>query len=188
MSGQRFERGDAVATLHRIGNGLEKRRVGEVVDVGAQGARVKFIDGETLWLPAGKLWHVVDRDGRQELTKERPAPAAKPRPVRLVEPAAPAETPPLPAPPAVPLAAIEASGADPFALWMALGRELVEKQRRALADAEAAEAAAAASVASAEALLSEEVKSLGRARAAVADARSRLAEIAARVGVTDAPR
>lgn len=197
MSGQRFRRDDIVATVARIGHGIEKRRVGEVIEVGAHGCRVSFYDGEELWLPGGRLFHVVDRNGVQELTKERPAdPPRRLRAVRNDEPeetanvrrntdptpaAAPASTTPAPTP-APPLAAIEASGVDPLAMWLALGTELVGRERRAVAAAEAAEASAAASVASAEELLATERRSLDAARTAAAAARVRLQQIVARVG------
>lgn len=86
-AGQRFKRDDIVATVARIGPGIEKRRVGEVIEVGAHGCRVSFYDGEELWLPGGRLFHVVDRNGVQELTRERPAdPPRRLRAVRNDEP------------------------------------------------------------------------------------------------------
>lgn len=181
MSGQRFAKGDAVATLHRIGNGVEKRRLGEVVEVGAKGARVRFHDGETLWLPAGRLWHVTERGEGQELTKSRPE---EPRKLRAVGPAdapAAAEPPPVDHDFDV-VEAIQAGGADPYAAWLALGRQLVERERSAVAQAEESERAAAASVASAEELLAQERAALARAQGATRAARERLDMIKARVG------
>lgn len=180
----KFMKGDRVGVSTRYGNGLEKKRFGEVIAVGAKGVQIRFDDdGEEWWRPAGVVLFEVDG----KLVRERPA---KPRALALVTDAPPVVVPPpvASAPVAAPvthrdvLQHMEASGVDLLQLWRGIGESLRERQRAAVTAAGAAVKAAEQEVADAEALLSEARTRLADALRAQEAAANGLREVILQTG------
>jgi multidrug resistance efflux pump len=72
---------------------------------------------------------------------------------------------------------MRAAGQDPFAIFLAMGRGLLDDQRAEVAKADAAIAVAERQVEEAHALLAEAERELERARLAAAEARGKFAAI-----------
>lgn len=177
----------------RLGQDLTKRRIGVIVEVGARGALVEFVDRrfQPTWLRSGQLSRLSASQAADEVAvavAEEVAARIQPRTVyRHVEIMELAPPPPeplaLPEPQEAPpvsndktktslpasiippdLGALERAGLDPWAMYAALGQQL---QQRARADALAAEALVAkcdAAVREAEDLLTEYKKAAAQAR------------------------
>ena len=168
MTRPTLEHGDAVYVLIRYGKALEKRRYGKVEDLGKQGVRVHFEDGERLWLGRSQVHRVEVTEARKETSPEAP----------------PTPAPPTPAPPpsiAISLDTMEAQGLDPMNLWLALGRDLVERARLRLEQADAAVTAADAQVSAARSLLADAERDATVARREADRARESLAKLVQRV-------
>lgn len=172
MSGlrDRFVVGDRVAQVRRIAQGLDKRRDGRVVAVGAKGVQIKFDDGAELWSPPHGL----------EMVEAMPR-GRTPR-LAVVEVAA-VEVEPTPATADEVIARAESSGVDIVALWRALGAGLTQRKRKAVEESEAALLAAESDVREAEALLADARRALAAARAAAEAARTDLAQVEQEMGV-----
>lgn len=80
------------------------------------------------------------------------------------------------------LEALESSGADPFAAWQELGRQLVARETRAVEAAEGAMRAQEEQLRAARALVEEEERALAVRAAALESARSKLTAVSRRVG------
>ena len=204
--------GDCVIEVIRQGHGpaaVVRRYHGIVDKVGKRGFLVAFDHDprNPLWVQRGKLWFSDGNGGltkqrpvRPEEPKPRPAPQAPAAPQGTAEaPAGPVAPPPAPveppqgpavapevvtsgAPDGAALAALESSGADPLAAWLALGRELVAREKRAVAAARARLADRERQLAEARALVEEEERAVEAARADVAAAESKAAAMGRRIG------
>lgn len=192
MAGNRFVRGETVYTLCRPGGGIEKRRYGTVLDVGARGAYVQFDDdGEKAWLSSQRANRLPKNEEERDDVIDKPAPttAAPTTPKTrggsalpaLTGVAAPAPSPAPVAPkadsPAALLAAIEADGVNPFAMWREMGRVILSRARERVSDAEARVVTAARDVADAEGLLAMARGAHAEAKNQADVARRELAEL-----------
>lgn len=177
MSGlrDRFVVGDRVAQVRRIAQGIDKRREGRVIDVGAKGVQIRFDDGTELWSPPHGLevTEAVPRGRVPRLAVVDAVVVSDTAPIKVT--GAPGDTGDV-------LARLESSGVDLVALWRELGDGLTLRKRRALADAEVAREAAAADVRDAEALLADARRTLAGATAAVETARTDLAVVERQMG------
>ena len=183
MGGQRFERGETLATTVRYGNGLEKRRLGTVVEVGARGVKLRFLDNNhEMWVPGGRVRrveeHVVDVEATDTHEPPPAAPAAVERPVLATVPPAAPLTPTVPA---ELLRSMEAQGMDPMGVWLAMGQTIITRERETVIAAEKAVTLADAQVREAEQLLADAKRDAAKAREAAASARARLAQVERRV-------
>lgn len=189
MGGQRYERGETLATTVRYGNGLEKRRLGTVVEVGARGVKLRFVDNNhEMWLQSGRVRRIESELGGVEATDtHEPPPVASPvveRPVLAIVP--PPAPPPAPAAvtPAVPaelLRSMEAQGMDPMGMWLAMGQTIIARERETVVAAEKAVTLADAQVREAEQLLADAKRDAAKAREVAVAARARLAQVERRV-------
>lgn len=172
MSGlrDRFVVGDRVAQVRHIAQGIDKRREGRVIAVGAKGVRLHFDDGAELWTPPHGL----------EMVEAVPR-GRSPR-LAVVEVAA-VEAEPIPATADEVIARAESSGVDIVALWRALGAGLTQRKRRAVEETEALVLAAESDVREAEALLTDARRALAAARVAAEAARTDLAQVEQEMGV-----
>lgn len=171
---QRYQRGQSVAYVIRYGDGLEKRHVGEVVEIGARGYRVRFESGrEDMWLRAGQV-RPVESTERPEVVESAPKPvlAVVPPPVAPVVVAS--------ATPSVD--ALESAGVDPIAAWLELGRELLGRASAQVEREERAVAQADAEVATAREILAMAERHAAEARDRLRVATSQRAEVERRTG------
>jgi len=195
VENQPLGKGDTVAYEVRFAPHMPpKRTLGEVLAIGASGVKVRLVSGEELWLKRSQVEIVATRAMRRAerirresedeqsrkakeiiMTNTRPK---EPLTVPENDVAPPTVTPPS-AMPAVTgtIAAMRAAGQDPFAIFLAMGRGLLDDQRGEVAKADAAIAAASRQVEEAHALLAEAERELERARLAAAEARGRFAQI-----------
>lgn len=187
MGGQRYERGETLATTVRYGNGLEKRRLGTVVEVGARGVKLRFVDNNhEMWLQSGRVRRIESELGGVEATDtHEPPPAAPPaveRPALTIVPA-PASTPATVTPtvPAELLRSMEAQGMDPMGMWLAMGQTIITRERETVVAAEKAVTLADAQVREAEQLLVDAKRDAAKAREVAVAARARLAQVERRV-------
>lgn len=190
VENQPLEKGDTVAYEVRFAPHMPpKRTLGEVLAVGARGVQVRLVSGEELWLKRSQVEIVATRamkraerlrreseDERSRKAKEASMSSIKPREAPIVAPSAPENDV---APPAVTgtIAAMRAAGQDPFAIFLAMGRGLLDDQRAEVAKADSAIAVAERQVEEAHALLAEAERELERARLAAAEARGKFAAI-----------
>lgn len=188
MSGlrDRFAKGDKVVRVLRIADGIDKRVPCTVVDIGARGVQVRY-DGtrETKWahvsefslVEPGKRHRapraVVDAEPAVEPAEVTPSVQALPAPESAAAPASAGDV----------LARLESQGVDVVAFWRALGAGLSERTRRAVTEAEEAQARAEAEVREAEALLADARRTLAGAKARAEDARRELAVVEREMGV-----
>lgn len=168
MNAHRVEKNDRVATILRYGAGLEKRRTGTVIALGAKGARVRFDDGATRWLSAGEL-RPLDPivSTRRSLPNEDLSVEKVPMPT-------PAESS---SPPPLSLNGLKAQGLDPMAMYLALGAALRQERAETMRAAEAAVRDADEQVAQAEALLVEARREAAAARQRLEIARAAQVEM-----------
>lgn len=176
MSAPRYQRGQSVAYVIRYGARLEKRHVGEVVEIGARGYRVRFENGrEDMWLRAAQV-RPVDSDEQPEATE---APSPKVPALTIV----PLPVAPVVAAPATPsVDALEAAGVDPIAAWLELGRELLGRAQAQVEREERAVVAADAEVAVARDILALAERHAVEARDRLRVATTQRAEVERRTG------
>lgn len=170
-----------------------------------------FVRGRHILFPDGEGGFTEDRlqsinVKRRDGAAPQPAPAAPagapeapPAPPPLPADDAPGEAPQAPAVapaqgrPGAPeaaavaaasgaLAALESTGADGYAAWLALGRELVAREKRAADAAREALARAERELEDARALVAEQERAVAEARAAVEAAELKAAAMGRRVG------
>lgn len=172
MSGLRgrFAEGDRVAQVRRIAQGIDKRREGEVIAVGAKGVQIRFDDGGDLWQPAHGIEMV--REGKGHRTPK----------LAVVDTVIVAPRTPLPSADDM-LSRLEAQGIDLEDLFRAIGGGLVERRRARLAAADEAVEHAEQDVRAAEAMLSDARSALAAAKAAAEDVRTQLAKAENLTGV-----
>lgn len=173
MGAQRHTKGDRVAMVKHIAPGIDKRREGAVIDVGARGVQIRFDDGSELWQRACDV-ELVESAAARRSTR-----------LQVVE-AVPVGALPSPAAPASPddvLARLESSGADLVALWRALGAGLTDRKRRAVIEADDEVTRAADDVREAESLLADARRTLVAAKDRAQTARSELATVEREMGV-----
>ncbi len=182
MGGQRYERGETLATTVRYGNGLEKRRLGTVVEVGARGVKLRFIDNNhEMWLQSGRVRRIETEGDVIEATEtHEPPPPVVERPALAIVPQ-PVPAPVTPAVPAELLRSMESQGIDPMGMWLAMGQTIVAREREAVVAAEKAVTLADAQVREAEQLLADAKRDAAKMRDAATAARARLAQVERRV-------
>lgn len=163
MSAQRYRMGQTISYLLRIGATAEKRVVGEIVEVGSRGYRVK-VEGHQngFWLRAGQI-RPVGSTAPTEIFDAPAEPAAAPEEPARTETTAP-------------------SSPDPIEAWLAQGRELLSTADALVAREELAVAHADREVGEARALLTATEATATGARNRLRLALERRADVARRTG------
>jgi len=195
----RFLPKDLVATVTRLGAGLDKKRIGSVLAIGNKGVQVRFMPvgmgrEEVLWKRANELYYARYDDEKKawEVSKDRfdeptllsgEESFLHEEPVQQVQEVIPVKDNKDEAARVSPtLVRMEAAGIDPFEAWVAMGKEILERKKLKLTEAEQEVKRMEQEVRDAESLVGEARKKVAKAVAEADRERRQYNEMAIKLG------